>query len=48
MILSTHANNFYVLADRNNNDEHETPHPLQLEADNNKGFCFGERIIRKQ
>ena len=43
--LHANANNFYVLADRNNNDEHETPHPLQLEADTNKGFCFGERII---
>ena len=44
--LYVNSNNFYVLADRNNNSEWEQPHPLQLEADNNKGFCFGERIIR--
>lgn len=43
--LHVNANNFYVLADRNNNDDHETPHPLQLEADTNIGYVFGERII---
>lgn len=43
--LHVNSNNFYVLADRNNNDEHETPHPLQLEADTNIGYLFGERII---
>lgn len=43
--LHANSNNFYVLADRNNNDDHETPHPLQLEADTNIGYVFGERII---
>ena len=39
------SNNFYVLADRDGDDAWETPHPLRLEADTNKGFLFDERII---
>jgi hypothetical protein len=42
--LHANSNNFYVLADRDDNGSHETPHPLQLEADTNKGYIFGGEV----
>ena len=46
--LHANGNNFYVLADRDGGNQvgagYETPHPLQLEADTNVGYLFGEVI----
>ncbi|PST24914.1 phage tail protein [Mesorhizobium loti] len=39
------AQNWYVLVDRDGNGAYETPHPLTLEADTNKGFLFGSEIM---
>ena len=39
------SNNFYVLADRNDSDGWSTPHPLQLEADTDTGYMFGQRVF---
>ena len=49
--LHANSNNFYILADRDGNNNvgtgYETPHPLQLEADTNIGYLFGERIATR-
>ncbi|MDW9600139.1 phage tail protein [Sinorhizobium meliloti] len=39
------AQNWYVLVDRDGNGAYETPHPLTLEADTNKGYLFGSEIM---
>lgn len=39
------AQNFYVLVDRTGEGTYETPHPLTLEADTNKGYLFGTEIV---
>ncbi|WP_018011746.1 hypothetical protein [Sinorhizobium medicae] len=39
------AQNWYVLVDRDGSGAYETPHPLTLEADTNKGFLFGSEIM---
>ena len=47
--IHINGNNFYILADRDGNGNvgtgYETPHPLQLEADTNTGYLFGNRIL---
>ena len=47
--LHANSNNFYILADRDSANAAygawETPHPLQLEADTNKGYLFGNEIL---
>jgi len=43
--IHINSNNFYVLADRDGNGSWETPHPLQLEADTNTSYTFGNRIL---
>ena len=49
--IHVNSNNFYVLTDRDGNNNvgagYETPHPLQLEADTNIGYLFGERIATR-
>ena len=45
------SNNFYILTNRTNSPADqvdtgwETPHPLQLEADTNTGYLFGDKIF---
>ena len=47
--IHVNSNNFYVLADRQGGNEvdagYEAPHPLQLEADTNTAYTFGNRIL---
>lgn len=43
--IHINSNNFYILADRGDDDVWETPHPLQLEADTNTSYTFGNRIL---
>ena len=47
--LHVNSNNFYILADRDGSTgaygQWETPYPLQLEADTNKGYLFGNEIL---
>ena len=43
--IHVNSNNFYVLADRDSNDAWESPYPLQLEADTDKAYTFGNRIL---
>lgn len=49
--IHINSNNFYVLTNRTNSPADqvdtgwETPHPLQLEADTNVGYLFGNRIF---
>jgi hypothetical protein len=43
--IHVNSNNFYILKDVDNDDTFETPHPLQLEADTNIGYLFGNRIF---
>lgn len=38
------SNNFYVLADRDNNGAWDGSHPLQLEADTNTAYSFGGKV----
>ncbi len=49
--LHANGNNFYILTDRDGNNNvgagYETPHPLQLEADTNVGYLFGEVIASR-
>ncbi len=49
--LHANGNNFYILTDRDGGDQvgagYETPHPLQLEADTNVGYLFGEVIASR-
>ena len=55
--LYTNSNNFYVLVDRGASGEDtpaddagnvwESPNPLQLEGDTNKGYLFGSQIVTK-
>jgi len=42
--IHVNSNNFYVLADRDDLNDWDGQHPLQLEADTNTGYCFGEQI----
>ncbi|WP_234843922.1 MULTISPECIES: phage tail protein [Sinorhizobium] len=39
------AQNWYVLVDRDGSGAYETPHPLTLEADTNKGYLFGSELL---
>jgi len=42
------SNNFYILADRDGSGAYlgwETPHPMQLEADTNLGYLFGNLMM---
>jgi len=52
--IHVNSNNFYLLVDRNASGDEvidketnvwETPHPLQLEGDTNKGYLFANEII---
>ena len=47
--IHVNSNNFYVLTDRDGGNEvdagYEAPHPLQLEADTNIAYTFGNRIL---
>jgi hypothetical protein len=49
--IHTNSNNFYILTNRTNspadqiNTGWETPHPLQLEADTNTAYVFGNEIL---
>ena len=47
--IHANSNNFYVLTDRDGGNQvgagFETPHPLQLEADTNTAYTFGNKII---
>jgi len=47
--IHVNSNNFYVLTDRDGGNEvdagYESPHPLQLEADTNTAYTFGNRIL---
>lgn len=49
--IHVNSNNFYVLTNRTDSEVDtvdtgwEAPHPLQLEADTNIGYLFGERIF---
>jgi hypothetical protein len=46
--IHVNSNNFYVLNDRDgggNYGDWETPYALQLEADTNTGYLFGNRIL---
>jgi hypothetical protein len=47
--IHTNSNNFFVLANRDANDlvgtGWESPYPLQLEADTNRGYLFGSRMF---
>jgi hypothetical protein len=47
--IHTNSNNFFILANRDANDlvgaGWESPHPLQLGADTNIGYLFGNRIF---
>lgn len=43
--IHNNDNRFYVLTDRTGGDEWKTPHPLQLEADTNTSYTFGNRIL---
>ena len=49
--LHANGNNFYILTDRDGGNQvgvgYETPHPLQLEADTNVGYLFGEVIATR-
>ena len=49
--LHANGNNFYILTDRDGGNQvgagYETPHPLQLEADTNVGYLFGEVIASR-
>jgi hypothetical protein len=45
--LHANSNNFYVLADRNDDGSWDGLHPLQLEADSYIGYVFGERIFNE-
>ncbi len=49
--IHVNGNNFYVLTDRDGGNQvgvgYETPHPLQLEADTNVGYLFGEVIATR-
>ena len=49
--IHVNGNNFYVLTDRDGGNQvgagYETPHPLQLEADTNVGYLFGEVIASR-
>lgn len=45
--IHVNSNNFYILADRDgagNYSNWESPHPLQLEADTNTAFIFGNQV----
>lgn len=39
------AQNWYVLVDRTASGTWDTPHPLMIEADTNKGFLFGSEML---
>jgi len=43
--IHVNSNNFYVLADRDDDDSWDGAFPLQLEADTNNGFLFGSQIV---
>lgn len=47
--IHANSNNFYILTDRDGGNQvgtgFESPHPLQLEADTNIGYLFGNRIF---
>ena len=43
--IHVNANNFYILPDRNDDNSWETPYALQLEADTNTAYTFGNRIL---
>ena len=42
--VHVNSNNFYVLTDRDESGAHESPFPMQLEADTNKGYIFGGEV----
>lgn len=43
--IHVNANNFYILPDRDDSGNWETPYALQLEADTNTAYTFGNRIL---
>lgn len=43
--IHANSNNFYVLADRDDNNASDGAHPLQLEADTNRSYTFGNEIV---
>ena len=46
--IHVNSNNFYILSDRGAVGDYgvwDSPHPLQLEADTNIGYLFGNRIF---
>ena len=45
--IHVNSNNFYVLTDRDGGGDYgtwESPHPLQLEADTNSAYIFGNKL----
>jgi len=45
--IHINSNRFYVLTDRADDGTWETPHPLELNASNNIGYLFGQRIFNE-
>ena len=43
--IHVNENNFYILPDRDDSGNWETPYALQLEADTNTAYTFGNRIL---
>jgi len=46
--IHVNSNNFYILADRDGTGAYntwETPHPMQLEADTNNGYLWGNLMM---
>ena len=43
--IHVNSNRFYVLVDRDESGNYETPHPLELNASNNLGYAFGHRLF---
>ena len=42
--IHVNSNNFYILADRDNSDGWDGQHPMQLEADTNSAYFFGNKL----
>ena len=42
--IHVNSSNFYILTDRDNNDGWDGAHPLQLKADTNQAYIFGNEV----
>ena len=43
--IHVNSNKFYILADRDDSGGWETPHPFELNSNNNIGYAFGSRLF---